>query len=135
MVFWNNWVLKYTHFPEAQNPQHHVNHNWFVYRREAAVTLGDEKNLAGVRARTLLFGEVFEFKQAKRNILTNRYVCSQLEAATIAGMQLQIAYGDHDQEKFKTGYLSNGERLSQLLPVGMPERIRASQWEEIITVQ
>lgn len=61
MVFWNRWVLKYTHFPEAQNPDHHVNHNWFVYRREASITLEEEKELASSRAKTLLFGEVAQF--------------------------------------------------------------------------
>ena len=58
MVLWNNWVLKYTHFPESQDPKHAVNHNWFVYRRTASLSL--EKEIANSNERTLklLFGEV-----------------------------------------------------------------------------
>ena len=58
MVFWNRWVMKYTHFPEAENAQHPVNRHWFVYRREASVTIAQEKRLAGNESISLLFGEV-----------------------------------------------------------------------------
>jgi hypothetical protein len=129
MVFWNKWVMKYTHFPEAENPQHPVNRHWFVYRREASVTLAEERRLVGNVGASLLFGE------AKRNLLTKRYVCSQMEASTIAGMQLQIAYGDYNPDKCRPGYLTDDNRLEQLLPIGMVDKMRPSQWEEIITVQ
>ncbi len=49
---------------------------------------------------------VLKIKKAKRNILTRRYVCSQLEAATLAGYQLQMAYGDYNPGKSKVGYLA-----------------------------
>jgi hypothetical protein len=129
MVFWNKWMMKYTHYPEAENAQHPVNRHWFVFRREASVTIDEERKLGTNVALSLLFGE------AKRNLLTKRYVCTQMEAATIAGLQLQISYGDYDSNKCKPGYLAEDSRLEQLLPIGMADKMRPSQWEEIITVQ
>lgn len=58
MVFWNRWVMKYTHFPEAEDPRHHINRHWFIYRREANISLQLERELAGEVAVSLLFGEV-----------------------------------------------------------------------------
>ncbi|KAJ3344485.1 hypothetical protein HDU91_000221, partial [Kappamyces sp. JEL0680] len=129
MVFWNRWMMKYTHFPEAANAQHSINRHWFVYRRAADITLKEERSRAGEEAVNLLFGE------AKRNILTRKYVCTQLEASTIAGYQLQMAYGDYNTSRSKPGYLTEDDRLFQLLPFGMADKMRPSQWEEIITVQ
>ncbi len=50
--------MKYTHFPEAEDPSHHVNRHWFIYRREASVSLRLERELAGEIAVGLLYGEV-----------------------------------------------------------------------------
>ncbi|KAJ3325712.1 hypothetical protein HDV06_003514 [Boothiomyces sp. JEL0866] len=95
-----------------------------------SITIREEIALAGDIGIKLLFGE------AKRNTLTKRWVCSQLAASTIAGMQLQIAYGDYDEKRTPLGFLSEDiSRLEQLIPVGMSSKLRASQWEEIITVQ
>lgn len=58
MVCWHRWVMKYTHFPEAEDPAHHVNRHWFIYRREAVVSLRLERELAGEVAVGLLYGEV-----------------------------------------------------------------------------
>lgn len=107
MTVWHRWlgtrsyfrVMKYTHFPESEDPQHQINRHWFIYRREAAVTLKQESQYAGFEAVNLLFGE------AKRNILTKRYCCTQLEASTVAGYQLQMSYGDYDVKKCPPGYL------------------------------
>lgn len=115
MLFWNRWyslclfrVVKYTHFPEAEDPTHHVNHHWFVYRREAALTLQQEVKCAGKIATRLLFGEVYIYDliKAKRNVLTKRYVCNPDQASTLAGLQLQMAYGDYDEERCPRGFLS-----------------------------
>jgi hypothetical protein len=58
MIFWNKWMLKYTHFPEAENAQHRINHHWFVYRREASISISEEQKWAGTISNSLLFGEV-----------------------------------------------------------------------------
>ena len=62
MVTWKNWVLKYTHFPESEDPLHEVNHNWFVYRRTASLQLPIEIRLSNERALNLLFGEAIMTK-------------------------------------------------------------------------
>ena len=32
MVFWNRWVMKYTHFPEAEDPRHHINRLVYIQK-------------------------------------------------------------------------------------------------------
>ncbi|KAI8902115.1 hypothetical protein BC833DRAFT_613962 [Globomyces pollinis-pini] len=129
ILFWHNWVTKYTHVPEAANPSHPVNNYWLVYRREALVSIAEEKQNAGQKAISLLYGE------AKRNIMSGKYVCTQMAFATIAGIQQQILHGDYDQSKTPIGYLSDIERLQQLLPDKAANKMSASEWEKIITLQ
>ncbi|KAI8925313.1 hypothetical protein BC831DRAFT_401319 [Entophlyctis helioformis] len=130
MIFWNRWMMKYTHFPEADNPAHPINRHWFVFRREACVSLVEESAYSRsdpvVR---LLYGE------AKRNVLTRRWICSPAEAATLAAFQLQITYGDYEEGKFPVGYLSHESRYEQLVPMEMGQKLKPTQWEEIITKQ
>lgn len=54
----NRRVMKYTHFPEAENQKHPINRHWFIYRREASLSLKEERTSASVIATNLLFGEV-----------------------------------------------------------------------------
>jgi hypothetical protein len=54
---WNHWVLKYTHFPEAEDPSHHINRHWFVYKRHASASIEAEKRVIGYSV-SLLYGEV-----------------------------------------------------------------------------
>lgn len=50
--------MKYTHFPEAENPTHPINRHWFVYRREATISLVEEKSFKSDIVVSLLYGEV-----------------------------------------------------------------------------
>ena len=63
--------MKYTHFPEAEDPAHHVNRHWFIYRREAVVSLRLERELAGEVAVGLLYGEVRRCLVTALKILCN----------------------------------------------------------------
>ena len=55
-----NRVLKYTHFPEAIDPSHPINRHWFLFRREASVTLQEERQNRSDAVTRLLYGEVDE---------------------------------------------------------------------------
>ncbi|KAK6094474.1 Krev interaction trapped protein 1 [Batrachochytrium dendrobatidis] len=126
MIFWNRWMMKYTHFPEADNPSHPINRHWFIYRREAAVSLVEETGHPSDPVIRLLYGE------AKRNVLTRRWICTPADAAALAAIQLQIIYGDFNEGKFPPGSLINDDRYEQLIPVRMPEKMKPVQWEEAI---
>ncbi|KAJ3024374.1 hypothetical protein HKX48_000050 [Thoreauomyces humboldtii] len=54
---WNTLVLDYTHYPEAVDPSHPINRHWFVYRREASVTINHERHFTDDATVRLLYGE------------------------------------------------------------------------------
>ena len=95
----------------------------------------NELRLSGEKALMLLFGEVNIFYKAKRNILTSRYVCTQVEAATIGALLLQMKQGDYDPQTCLPGYLCDEEKLDLLLPAWFGNRMRAGTWEELITIK
>ncbi|KAJ1342134.1 hypothetical protein BSLG_003313 [Batrachochytrium salamandrivorans] len=99
LLFWNRWMMKYTHFPEADDPSHPINRHWFIYRREASVSLVEESSQKSDIVARLLYGE------ARRNVLTRRWTCTQADAVTLAAIQLQITHGDYIREKFPPGCL------------------------------
>jgi hypothetical protein len=124
---WNEWVVKYTHYPEAANPEHPINRHWFVYKREATVTLKEEKLCMRENSQLLIYG------QAKMNLLSSRYVCAVYDAAELAGIMLQILQGDYIAVKYPAGYLHDISRLETLIPEHLIEKMKPSEWETIIT--
>ena len=88
MDIWNVYVLKYTHFPEAVNAAHPINNHWFILRREASLTSAQEESMVKSASLQILFGEAYHC------YLKKRYVCSIMDAAMLAGVQLQADYGD-----------------------------------------
>ncbi|KAH9252424.1 hypothetical protein BASA81_009625 [Batrachochytrium salamandrivorans] len=126
LLFWNRWMMKYTHFPEADDPSHPINRHWFIYRREASVSLVEESSQKSDIVARLLYGE------ARRNVLTRRWTCTQADAVTLAAIQLQITHGDYIREKFPHGCLLNDGRLEHLLPMDMLIKMRPNQWESSI---
>ncbi|KAH6568674.1 hypothetical protein BASA60_008539 [Batrachochytrium salamandrivorans] len=126
LLFWNRWMMKYTHFPEADDPSHPINRHWFIYRREASVSLVEESSQKSDIVARLLYGE------ARRNVLTRRWTCTQADAVTLAAIQLQITHGDYIREKFPPGCLLNDGRLEHLLPMDMLIKMRPNQWESSI---
>ena len=55
---WNMWMSKYTHYPEAEDPTHPINRHWFVYKREASVSIDAERRISGEYSLSMLYGEV-----------------------------------------------------------------------------
>ncbi len=56
---WNRWMAKYTHYPEAEDPTHPINRHWFVYKREASVSVEAERKISGEYSLSMLYGEVY----------------------------------------------------------------------------
>ncbi|KAJ3127562.1 FERM domain-containing protein 8 [Physocladia obscura] len=98
---WPRLVVKYTHAPQAVDPDHMLNRYWLIYKREASVCKQKEREIVlnDSIALKMLYGE------AKRNIITGRYPCTVKDAANLAALQLQASVGNYDPRRCPTGYI------------------------------
>lgn len=80
-------------------------------------------------AQLLIYG------QAKTNVLSSRYICTEIEAAELAASMLQISNGDWNPKKCQKGYLKNAEKLQTLIPYHLIPKKKFSEWEELITAK
>ncbi|KAJ3219985.1 hypothetical protein HDU67_007718 [Dinochytrium kinnereticum] len=128
---WNKIVVKYTHFPQALDPAHLVNRHWFIYRREATVSKEDELRFNGEEGIVnLLYGE------AKRNVLSGRYICTPEDAAILGALQIQINLGNFDPLRRPPGYIAKNPRfLENIIPARMIHLKKPLEWEKIISDQ
>lgn len=122
---WPHLMLKYTHIPEAENPAHEVNNHYFLYRREATLTINEERNLVGDRSLQFLYG------QARWNYISGRYLGGFIDCVTLAAFQLQSANGDFNPSKMMPGYLTS-ERLAIYVPAYLLTKTKIAEWEQRI---
>ncbi|KAJ3109420.1 FERM domain-containing protein 8 [Phlyctochytrium planicorne] len=129
VINWNKVVVKYTHFPQALDPAHLVNRHWFIFRREATVSKDQEIRFNGdENVVNLLYGE------AKRNVLSGRYICTPEDVAILAALQIQINLGNADPLRRPAGYISrNRQFLENIVPAKMVNLKRPADWERLIT--
>ncbi|TPX67839.1 hypothetical protein CcCBS67573_g07358 [Chytriomyces confervae] len=129
---WNALVVKYTHYPQAVDPDHMFNRYWLIFRREASVCKKVERDISlkdGI-ALKMLFGE------AKRNILTGRYPCTVKDAANLAALQLQASIGNYDPLRCPRGYISKNKALmTSLLSSRIIRKKSDGTWERIIMAE
>ncbi|KAI9001972.1 hypothetical protein BC832DRAFT_561871 [Gaertneriomyces semiglobifer] len=123
---WNTLVLNYTHYPEAIDPNHPINRHWFVYRREATLTKRVERLVTHDPTVRLLYGE------AKRNIMTGRYVCTVEDAIILAGIQTSLVSGSYDRARHPDGYLLNNDFWKTLIPARLHDERKPGEWETAI---
>lgn len=125
---WNMCVFNFTHYPEAYNTTHPINRFWFVFRREASLTKAVEETLdTDHLAISLLYGE------AKRNVLTGRYVCSIENAVVLGALQLALMLGQYDLMKHTKGFLVENDLYRRLLPGKLMPHHTAEEWETLFT--
>ncbi|KAJ3184380.1 Krev interaction trapped protein 1 [Gaertneriomyces sp. JEL0708] len=123
---WNTLVLNYTHYPEAIDPNHPINRHWFVYRREATLTKRLERLVTHDPTVRLLYGE------AKRNVMTGRYVCTVEDAIVLAGIQTSLVSGSYDRARHPDGYLINNDFWKTLIPARLHDEHKPGEWEAAI---
>ncbi|XP_072034841.1 krev interaction trapped protein 1-like [Amphiura filiformis] len=92
---WPTIIRQLTNYnPETERP--------FLYmRRDARLSVDQEKLVNDPQAIKLLFDECL------LNILKGMYPCSDTDAITLAGIYMQIVYGDHDPKRHKSNFLNN----------------------------
>ncbi|KAI8811177.1 FERM central domain-containing protein [Cladochytrium replicatum] len=123
---WHVWMQKYTHLPECKTATHPTNRHWFVFRREALFSKTLERKVTEENAIKLFYGE------AKHNVTSGRYPCTEEDVVTLAALQLQSATGDHDSSKHYTGYLTGENVLEQYIPAYMIKKLSRHDWEVAI---
>eukprot|EP01138_Halocafeteria_seosinensis_P008834 gb/GECG01009030.1/.p1 GENE.gb/GECG01009030.1/~~gb/GECG01009030.1/.p1 ORF type:complete len:420 (+),score=57.35 gb/GECG01009030.1/:1-1260(+) len=68
--------------------------------------------------------------QSVYNVITGIYPCSMDDAVSLASLQVQYRYGNHDPNVHKAGYLTH--QLKGLIPAPVLGHKAASQWEKEI---
>ncbi|KAJ3145586.1 Krev interaction trapped protein 1 [Geranomyces michiganensis] len=126
MAQWNTMVLDFTHYPEAIDPSHPINRHWFVYRREASVTKDAERRYTDDATVRLLYGE------AKRNVMTGRYVCTLSDAVALGGIMLAISTGSFDRIRHPVGYIIKNDLWKTLLPKRLHDDLKPDEWEQCL---
>ncbi|TPX43817.1 hypothetical protein SeMB42_g04568 [Synchytrium endobioticum] len=123
---WPRWMVKYTHFPEAEDPEHPINDASLVFRRNATIPKSVDRKIADDAVLRLLYGE------AKENVIAGRYPCTTSDAVTLAGIRMQIIYGDHDGRKHGPGFITSAGSLQNMIPSPLLPRMQPEEWESLI---
>ncbi|KAJ3290500.1 FERM domain-containing protein 8 [Borealophlyctis nickersoniae] len=133
MKTWHLMVLEHTHFPEAMDCFHPINRHWFVYRREATVPKVLERRVEEDAVVRLLYGE--DPRQAKRNVMTGRYLCTPEDASILGGMLLQGSCGDYDPLRHRAGYLMSDDFYKSVLPLRVHDVMKPKKWEALLQTE
>ncbi|KAJ3184955.1 Krev interaction trapped protein 1 [Geranomyces variabilis] len=129
MAQWNTMVLDFTHYPEAIDPSHPINRHWFVYRREASVTKDAERRYTDDATVRLLYGE------AKRNVMTGRYVCTLSDAVALGGIMLAISAGSFDRIRHPAGFIVKNDMWKTLVPKRLHGDLKPDEWETCLQAE
>jgi len=68
--------------------------------------------------------------QALHSVIESEYPCSVEDALKLAGLQVQIVYGDHKPGTHTTGFLSTN--LKQFVPKDLFQLKKPAEWESLI---
>jgi Krev interaction trapped protein 1 len=102
--------MKYTHFVEALDIKHPISRYWFIVRRKALITQDLElKLLQNEAVLKMLYGD------AKRNVLTHRWILPREILYELAAIQLQLSYGNFDSSKFNA-LIKDPSLVESILP-------------------
>ncbi|XP_077997280.1 krev interaction trapped protein 1-like isoform X2 [Glandiceps talaboti] len=92
---WEFTVRQFTNYrPEKERPYLHL-------QRNALVSLQNERKVKDHEAIKMLFNECV------LNVLKSMYPTTDQDAIGLAGILMQIIYGDHDPKKHRSGFLNN----------------------------
>jgi len=70
--------------------------------------------------------------QAVHDVITSIYAVTQEEALKLAGLQVQVVYGDHNPTTHVPGFLTNNKDIANFIPVDLYPQRKPTAWEEAI---
>ncbi|XP_071505289.1 krev interaction trapped protein 1-like [Diadema antillarum] len=92
---WDSIIRQLTNYnPDTERPLLYL-------RRDALLTVEDERAIRDPQAIKMLFDECL------LNVLKGMYPSTDTDAITLAGIYMQITYGDHDAKRHRAGFLNN----------------------------
>ncbi len=96
-----------------------------MFKRSEQLTLKDERKTRSPVAVKCLFDE------ALSQILTSMWPCTVEHAVHLAGLLMQIRFGDYDPTRHKHGFLADG--LETFVPMHLlHNQLKTSEWERRI---
>ena len=70
--------------------------------------------------------------QAVHDVVSSVYTVTQEEALKLAGLQVQVVYGDHNPATHVQGFLTNNKDIANFVPVELFPQRKPAAWEEAI---
>lgn len=70
--------------------------------------------------------------QAVHDVITSVYNVTQEEALKLAGLQVQVVYGDHNPATHVPGFLTNNKDIQNFVPTELFAQRKPIAWEEAI---
>jgi len=95
----------------------------FIFKKKIFLR-DDEKEIADPVAKNLVY------IQALHSVIDSEYPCTPEDAIRLAGIQMQIVYGDHKPGTFVVGFLT--QNLKQFVPKDLFSSKRPTEWEAAI---
>jgi myosin-7 len=95
----------------------------FVFKKKIFLR-DDEREMSDLIAKHHVF------IQAQHSVIESEYPCSVEDAVKLAGLQVQIVYGDHKPGTHTVGFLS--ANLRQFIPKDLFQQKRPNEWETLI---
>jgi len=86
----------------------------------------DDKEFLDAVAKDLVY------KQAQYNVNCSDYTCSLEEALKLAGLQMQIVYGDFNSASHVAGFLLTNENIKNFIPKLLFPLKKPQEWEQLI---
>jgi myosin-7 len=95
----------------------------FVFKKKIFLR-DDEREISDLIAKHHVF------IQAQHSVIESEYPCNAEDAVKLAGLQVQIVYGDHKPGTHTVGFLS--ANLRQFIPKDLFQQKRPNEWETLI---
>jgi len=77
----------------------------------------------------------YVYKQALANVNSSDYLCTIEQTIQLAGLQMQIVYGDYNPSIHVTGFLTTNDSLKNFVPKLFFPQKKAHDWEQLILKQ
>ncbi|XP_030830285.1 krev interaction trapped protein 1 [Strongylocentrotus purpuratus] len=120
---WDSIIRQLTNYnPDTERPLLYL-------KRDALLTVEEERTIRDPQAIKMLFDECL------LNVLKGMYPCNDADVITLAGIYMQITYGDHDPKRHRAGFLNN-INLRHFIPSikleGKGQSSRSTNWAQKI---
>jgi len=101
----------------------------FLYKKKVFLRTDEDKEMEDLVAKDLIY------KQAHNCIINSDYPCEVPNALYLAGLQMQIVYGDYNICIHVQGFLTTNDSLKNFVPKNLYPTKKPNEWEALILKQ